>query len=300
MSSGSSSAPEVSVVVPSHNEGPYLRDTVHALLATLPPRSEVVVVDDASDDGSADFLTGGGYGCVRLLRPSRRLGAPAARNAGAVLCRSDVIVFSDAHVTPPMGWAEVFLHALARPGVGAVAPVISVAGRPRARGHGLTWRDAALRTSWLPPAGHDSHAVPILPGGFLAVRRAAFEECGGFDPGLVRWGSEDQELSVHLWSRGYDCLLLPRVDVAHRFRARHPYRVEPEETLHNKLRMAAVHFGRRRFAQVVAALRAAPAFAAALALLLDGDAAGRRAAVRLARQRDDDWFCARFGITALL
>src|SRR5215217_324971 len=131
MSSSSTSRRDLSVVVPSHNEGGNLRDTVHALLATLPSSGEVIVVDDASDDGSADFITSN-YGGVRLLRLPERLGASAARNAGAAISSADVFVFSDAHVTPPMGWADVLLSALARPGVGAVAPVISVAGRPRA------------------------------------------------------------------------------------------------------------------------------------------------------------------------
>jgi GT2 family glycosyltransferase len=295
-----SSCAEISVVVPSHNEGSNLRDTVHALLATLPPSSEVIVVDDASDDGSADFLMTGGYGGVRLLRSPERLGAPQARNAGAGACSADVIVFSDAHVTPPMGWAAVLLSVLARPGVGAVAPVISVAGRPQARGYGLTWTDAALRVSWLPSLGPVCYPVPMLPGGFMAVRREAFEECGGFDPGLVRWGSEDQEISLNLWGRGYECLLAAEIDVAHRFRRQFPYAVDPETILHNKLRMAAVHFGRQRFALVIAALRNNAGFGPAMARLLEGDAAGRRTQVRLERSRDDDWFCREFGITALL
>ena len=300
MSSGSTSRAEVSVVVPSHNEGGHLRDTVHALLATLPSSGEVIVVDDASDDGSADFLVSGDYGGVRLLRPPERLGAPAARNAGAAASSADVVVFSDAHVTPPMGWAETLLTALARPGVGAVAPVISVAGRAEARGFGLSWSDAALNVAWLRPRGDACYPVPMLPGGFLAVRRQAFDACGGFDPGLVRWGCEDQEISLHLWGRGYECLLVPLVDVAHVFRQRFPYAVDAETALHNKLRMAAVHFGRHRFGRVIAALQDSPGFAAAMARLVDGDTARRRHQVRLERSRDDDWFCERFAITALL
>jgi GT2 family glycosyltransferase len=288
------------VVVPSHNEGGNLRDTVHALLATLPRSSEVIVVDDASDDGSSDFLTAGGYGGVRLLKPPHRLGAPAARNAGAAAGSADVIVFSDAHVTPPMGWADVLLSALSRPGVGAVAPVISVAGRAAARGYGLSWSDAALNVVWLRPGGDACYPVPLLPGGFMAVRREAFDACGGFDPGLVRWGSEDQEISLHLWARGYECLLVPQVDVAHRFRRHFPYPVDAETALHNKLRVAAVHFGRRRFGLVIAALQGSPGFAPAMARLLDGDTAGRRSRLRLERTRDDNWFCERFGITPLL
>src|SRR5262249_47035927 len=153
-------------------------------------------------------------------------------------------------------------------GVGAVAPAISVAGRPQARGYGLTWSDAALKVSWLPSRGTAYYPVPMLPGGFMAIRRQAFEECGGFEPGLVRWGSEDQEISLNLWGRGYECLLVPEVDVAHRFRQRFPYAVDPETTLHNKLRMAAVHFGRRRFGLVIAALRNHFYFGSAMARLL--------------------------------
>jgi hypothetical protein len=51
---------------------------------------------------------------------------------------------------------------------------------------------------------------------------------------------------------------------------------------------------------VVAALRTGPAFAPALADVVDGDAVERRATVRRERRHDDDWFCRRFGITALL
>jgi GT2 family glycosyltransferase len=299
-SSSSSSRRELTVVVPSHNEGGNLRETVHALLATMPPAGEVIVVDDDSDDGSADFLTTGGYGGVRLIRARSRLGAPAARNAGAAASTAEVLVFSDAHVKPPMGWAPALLAALDRPGVGAVAPVISVAGLPDARGYGLSWSDAALNVEWLRASGDGCYPVPILPGGFMAVRREAFGACGGFDVGLVRWGSEDQELSLHLWGRGYECLLAPQVDVAHVFRRHFPYPVDAETALHNKLRMAAVHFGRRRLGQVVSALQGSGGFASAMARLLDGDFAERRRLVRRERRHDDDWFCERFGITALL
>jgi GT2 family glycosyltransferase len=299
-SSSKSRSPELTVVVPTHNEGANLRATVHALLATMPASGDVIVVDDASDDGSTDFLASGGYGGVRLIRARTRLGAPVARNTGAAASTADVLVFSDAHVTPPMGWAQVLQAALEPPGVAAVAPVISVAGLPDSRGYGLSWSDAALNVSWLRPKGDRCYPVPILPGGFMAVRRAAFDACGGFDPGLVRWGSEDQELSLHLWGLGYECLLAPQVDVAHVFRRHFPYPVDAETALHNKLRMAAVHFGRRRFGQVIAALLGSGAFSSAMARLLDGDFAERRTRVRAERSRDDDWFCERFAITALL
>src|SRR5215210_2924280 len=107
LSSASQSRPSFSAVIPAHNEGDSLQRTVHALLATLPADGEIVVVDDGSSDGCADFLDSG-YPAVRRLRPPVRLGAPAARNAGARDARGELLVFCDAHVIPPFGWADPF------------------------------------------------------------------------------------------------------------------------------------------------------------------------------------------------
>jgi GT2 family glycosyltransferase len=89
MSSTSTSRPDLSLVVSSHNGGASLRNIVHAQLATLPSSTEVIVVDDASDRGSADFISTG-YGGVRLIRVPERLGAQGACNAGAVVSSAPV------------------------------------------------------------------------------------------------------------------------------------------------------------------------------------------------------------------
>ena len=104
----------VSVVVPSYNEGPYLLQTVDSLLQSLPADGELIVVDDRSTDGSAEFLAGRDRR-VRRLRPAARLGAVASRNLGAAEARGELLVFSDAHVTVAGGWAEELRPALRRP-----------------------------------------------------------------------------------------------------------------------------------------------------------------------------------------
>jgi GT2 family glycosyltransferase len=126
------------------------------------------------------------------------------------------------------------------------------------------------------------------------MRRDVFEAVGGFDPGLVIWGMEDAELSLRLWTLGYECALVPAVDVAHLFRPAHPYRVDWEVVLHNLLRVAAVHFGGARIERLVACLTANSAFPAAFARLAAGDAWARRAAFQAERRYDDDWFFRRF------
>lgn len=294
MSSPCSSV-SVSVVVISHNEGAHLRRTVHSLLATLPADGEVIVVDDGSTDGSADeFATG--YGGVTVLHPPERLGAARARNAGAGAAQGAVIAFSDAHVTVPLGWWQPLLAVLDRPDVGAVGPIISAMGATDRKAFGFRWRDAALNVEWLGWQSDEPHPVPMLGSGFFAMRREVFDQIGGFDPGLVLWGMEDAELSLRLWTLGYECWLVPAVDVEHLFRPAHPYRLDWETLLTNMLRVAVVHFGPERTRRVVGCLTTNSAFPGAFARLAGSDTWTRRAGVRAARRYDDEWFFRRFGM----
>jgi len=137
-------------VIPALNEAGHLRRTVESALATA-PGAEIIVVDDGSRDGCADFLRGGHFP-VTLLDSGpdgQRLGAGQARNKGAHLARANRIVFADAHVVFPPRWAEELCDALENPSVGAAAPAISVLGRPESKGYGLRWNNAQLGIEWL-------------------------------------------------------------------------------------------------------------------------------------------------------
>jgi len=286
---------ELSVIVPALNEGDNLRRTISGLDSTLPPASEIIVVDDGSTDGGADFLRGSRN--VRLFEPEMpgvRLGAPAARNKGAAAASGEVLIFLDAHVDVVPGWAEPLIAAARDPAVGAAAPGISVIGRPDCCGFGLRFRDAGLGVEWLPPPTGMAEA-PLLPGACLAVRRASFLRRGGFDAGLILWGSEDAELSLRLWTAGYALRVVPEVTVAHLFRDQHPYAIDWTGVLHNMLRLAVVHFSPERLTRVLDRQKHYRDFAPAWALLMDTDAITRRAAVRTRRTRDDQDYFAHFG-----
>jgi GT2 family glycosyltransferase len=125
---------------------------------------------------------------------------------------------------------------------------------------------------------------------------AASWRCARRSSPLVLWGFDDSELCLRLWTLGYECWLAPSVDVAHLFRAKHPYRLDWDVLVHNALRVAVVHFGAERTQRLVEHLASNQAFPAAFARLAASDAWERRAEVRAARQHDDDWFFARFGM----
>src|SRR3954466_15903198 len=98
------------MVVIALNEGKNLQNTVENLEATLPKNHEIVVVDDGSTDGSADFLLRR-KGLAKLIR-SQQLGTAKARNLGARHTKGSVIVFTDAHMSMEPGWWKPMLEKL--------------------------------------------------------------------------------------------------------------------------------------------------------------------------------------------
>src|SRR5262249_33369986 len=147
---------------------------------------------------------------------------------------------------------------------------------------------------WLNRKGNDPYPVPLLPGACMAMRRDAFQDTGGFDPGLIRYGVEDCELSLRFWLLGYELWLIPAVEVAHQFRKQIPYTVPWRTVLHNRLRMAFLHLSDSRRERVVEALDTYPGFQAAMALVGRGNVNVRRVDLMSRRKHDDDWYFQRF------
>jgi hypothetical protein len=153
-----------------------------------------------------------------------------------------------------------------------------------------------MNVEWLPRPGDLPAPVPMLCGCLFAMRREVFVEIGGFDAGLLRWGYEDAELSLRLWTSGYECVVVPNGEVRHLFRSRFPYALEPWLFVHNQLRVAMVHFAEHRVAQLVSRLQPNNEFPRALASVLESDVWSRRERVRASRHFDDSWFLDRFDI----
>jgi GT2 family glycosyltransferase len=284
--------PRITVVVPTHNEGDNLARAVTSLLTGLDERDQVVVVDDASTDGSADALETIDER-VAVVRNETRIGVAASRNTGAACTDTGILFFSDAHVTVPQGWAAALAEPLAMERTGAVGPVLASMHAPDIQGWGLRFCDDATNLEWLPPRGRTAYPVPVLPGAFIGVSRAVFEETGGFDWGMKAYGMEDPEFCTHLWLRGYSCVLVPSVTVKHLFREGNhlpAYQLDWSASLVNVLRFGVVHMGRQRLARLVASYVADPAFPQALAAVFDSDALHRRDWVQASRAYSDDWY----------
>ncbi len=284
------SEPRISVVVISRNEGSFLKRTTENLADTLPAGAEIIVVDDGSTDKSTEGLSRR----VRLHR-AKSLGVARARTFGGQRARGDILIFADAHLGLDAGWWRGLTEPLQDPRVGAVAPGIAGWKDDGFIGWGIRFQGPRMEVKWLRRKPKAPAAAPILPGCCLAMRRDVFERPGGgWDSGLHQRGNVDNEVSIRLWLLGYELLVAPDVVIRHRFRKRSPFPVGWPQYLHNRLRLAFVHFNPERLGKVVSSLRRHPGFGEAMALLVEGDIGARRREIFSVRAHDDDWYFERF------
>jgi glycosyltransferase involved in cell wall biosynthesis len=278
----------ISVVIITRNEGAELHRTVENLRDTLPARSEIVIVDDGSTDGSTARY--------RRRIAASGLGVARARNLGAARAKGDLLVFADAHIRLPRHWWKLLAEALEDPKIGAASPAVTHLAPTRHRGYGLRFTGPDLDARWIEEPPVRVAAAPIVPGCCLAIRRKTLRAIGGWDGGLLHRGGVDNEMSVRLWLLGYEGVVLPEVSVRHLFRAQSPYHVGWPEYIHNRLRLAFAHLSPSRLAKVVRKLDRHPAFGEAMALLVEGGISARRQELLARRKRTDDEYFERFGM----
>lgn len=288
--------PGLSVVLIARDEGAELRRTVENLEDTLPERAEIIVVDDGSKDRSARFLACRRSTRLRLYDASG-LGVAKARNFGARHARGDVLVFADAHIRVERDWWKPLIALLHDPRIGAAAPGVAGMRPDQPAGYGLSFRSPALDTRWFDKPGEAAFPALILPGCCLAVRRQVLRAVGGWDRGLYGVGGNDNEFCLRLWLLGYRLMVAPDVVVRHLFRRRSRVPMPRAQFLHNKLRLALLHFKPERIGKVFTALQDEAHLGAAVSLLTSGDAMARRIALLASRVKNDDWCFRRFGLT---
>ncbi len=286
---------KISVILPASNESVLLQRTVEQFAATLPEHSEIIVVDNGSTDGSADFLQDAPCPNIHLISTPEALGVAGARNRGLDVARGEIVVFADAHIDVPERWWQPIVATLNRPNVGVVGPGIGVMGKPELNvACGQRIAESKLRVEWLAKQGDEPYPVPTLGGGFMAMRHDTLKAAGAFDAGMPQWGSEDLELCMRYWLLGYEVWVAPAVTILHYFRRSNPYKVEWGAITHNLLRVALLHLSQARITRVLAALRDDANFAPALAHAVESDVWQKRAEFAARRVRDDDWLLAKF------
>lgn len=216
-------SPRLSAVVPLYNCLAHTRAMVGSLRATLPAglAHEIILVDDGSTDGTAEWMAGLGAPFVAVRNP-RNLGYAAANNRGAALARGELIVLLNNDLVLTPRWLEPMLEA--HRGLGARAGAVGNLQVEAASGrldHAGIFIDAKgkpahdRRGAWLlARALLAVRPAPAVTGACLLLSRELWERLDGFDEGYVN-GCEDVDLCLRAAAEGRSNAVALRSVVRH-------------------------------------------------------------------------------------
>src|SRR5918996_452542 len=219
---GRAPAPErVGVVIVNYNAAGFLDRALDALARQTLPPDRVIVVDNASTDGSADGLERA-LPAVEVVRLDENVGFAAANNLGVrAASNCDWVALLNPDAFPEPAWLERLLEAArSEPGYSFFASRLLLADEPdKIDGTGDVYHVSGL-------AFRRDHGRPVTkvartreevfaPCAAAALyRRDAFLEVGGFDERYFAY-LEDLDLAFRLRFSGHRCLYVPSSTALH-------------------------------------------------------------------------------------
>ena len=167
--------PRVTILIAAHNEAACIRETLANKLALDYPRDrfEIVVVSDASSDGTDDLVRSFAGEGVRLVRQADRKGKTSALNLAVGEATGEILVFSDANSLYDPGALRALVRNFADPSVGYVTgKMIYVAPDGNATGDGCSayMRYENRLREWETRLG----SIVGVDGGVDAIRRSLY------------------------------------------------------------------------------------------------------------------------------
>jgi GT2 family glycosyltransferase len=218
--------PFVSVIIPTYNGKALLAVCLPSLRDQSYPadRFEVIVVDDASGDGTVGYLAAK-FPEVRVVALAHNSGFIAACNAGVAAARGEILVLLNNDTEAEPGWLAALVAALLEhPEAGSAASKMLLFDR-RDTLHtagDLMGKDGIPRNRgvWEKDVGqYDQDRWVFGPcGGAAAYRRDAWQQAGGFDPALWMY-MEDVDLAWRLQRLGWRSIYAPEARIYHQLSA---------------------------------------------------------------------------------
>ena len=199
--------PKVSFLVPLFNHVQQTQEMLVSLLASLPQglHFELIFADDASTDGTRDWLSTLSDPRIQIALNERNLGYAKTNNVAAALATGHYLALLNNDLVFAPGWLEPMLDALEAPGlnagiVGNLQYRVLDGGLDHA-GVVLTPRGQFDHVRKEPAFGEQAREVYVTTGACMLMRRADFEAVGGFDDVFVN-GCEDIDLCLKIRAGG--------------------------------------------------------------------------------------------------
>jgi cellulose synthase/poly-beta-1,6-N-acetylglucosamine synthase-like glycosyltransferase len=197
--------PDVTVLIPAHNEEGVIVQTVASVLATETKNLQIIVVDDGSTDRTGALLDEhfGGDPRVHIIHQVNR-GKSAALSLAMLQAQTKIVVTIDADTEIEPDAISKLLRHFSDPRIGAVAGNVKVGNRTR-------WLTRWQALEYITSQNMEKRAfdllncITVVPGALGAWRKEAIEAAGGISSDTV---AEDADLTVAIrrlgWRVSYD------------------------------------------------------------------------------------------------
>ena len=213
-----------SVVIPTWNGIEHLERNLRSVVEAVASNSdhEILVVDNASDDGTVEYLARE-FPSVRVLEMGRNLGFGGGSNAGVGAAKNDIVVLLNNDMQVEPGFLQPLIDGFRDPRVFSVTAQIFFSDPNKRR------EETGLAMGrWVNGNVHLTHVVDdevteLFPtfyggGGSTAYDKRKFLELGGFDELLEPFYVEDVDLGYMAWKRGWINMYAPNSVVYHEHR----------------------------------------------------------------------------------
>ncbi len=215
-----------SIIIVACNGCRYLEGCLSSVAAELWPGCELIVVDNASTDGSPAFIEEY-FPAINLVRNNQNLGFAPACNQAAVLASGEVLVFLNQDTRVHPGWLAALVAGLKSAGnIGLTTSKIllmSQPGRIHLCGQNVHYTGLVFARGFMSPAQalSDPANVAAVAGAAFAIQRETWEELGGFDGSFFMY-YEETDLCWRAHLAGYRCLYVPASIVYHDYKPGSP------------------------------------------------------------------------------
>lgn len=215
---------QASLIIVAYNAQAYLERCLSAVFEMSGISCEVILVDNASSDGSAE-LVAQKFPQVRLIQNENNLGFGGGNNLGAQSATGNYLVFLNPDTIVKPGWLVFLIEALeddSRAGL-ATSKILLLNDPERINtcGNSIHLTGLTLCRGLRRPKNtfNQRESVAAVSGAAFAIRRELFERLGGFDEDFFLY-MEDTDLSWRARLAGWDCLYVPESIVLHDYRLR--------------------------------------------------------------------------------
>jgi len=204
--------PRVSVVIPVWNGEKLLKKNLPLVFEALPENTEVIIIDDGSQDGSKKYLEklkSPKKIILRILFNQKNKGFVYTVNQGAKEARGEFVLLLNTDVVPQKDFLKPALKLFEDKEVFAVSLAEQDYGWAK-----IWWRGGFIHIG---DGGKSKspHACAWASGGTGIFRKEMWQKLGGFDPLYSPYYWEDFDLGFRAWKQGWKIIWEPRAKVLH-------------------------------------------------------------------------------------